>query len=66
MTTVERIAADDGRAMTAPSTLWQVDAADGQVVYRGPDLELANDIYAGSPGGHLFSAGAPLRPVGEA
>ncbi len=54
MTAAGSAVVDDGRPRPAPPTLWQVDGADGQVVYRGPDLDLANDIYGGSPGGHLF------------
>jgi hypothetical protein len=65
MTAVERIAADDGRARSVPSTLWQVDTADGQVVYQSPDLELANDIYGGSTGRHHFRTGTPFGPAGE-
>jgi hypothetical protein len=34
-------------------TGWQVEDADGDVIYRGADAELAHEIYHALPGGHL-------------
>jgi molybdenum-dependent DNA-binding transcriptional regulator ModE len=34
-------------------TGWQVEDADGDVIYRGTDAELAHEIYHALPGGHL-------------
>jgi hypothetical protein len=36
---------------------WEVDYPDGQVVYRGWDIELAEEIYhSAPPGSHLIPA----------
>jgi hypothetical protein len=42
---------------------WQVQDADGQVVYRGADLDLADDLRAHLPGGRLTPV--PARPPGS-
>jgi hypothetical protein len=44
----------------AASVGWEVDAADGSVVYLGTDITLADEIYRGlPPGAHLFRAPRP-------
>lgn len=37
--------------------LWCVKDDDGRCIYRGADLELADDIYGSTPGGHLIHEG---------
>jgi hypothetical protein len=41
---------------------WEVVDASGQVVYRGRDLGLADEIYLASPGGHLRETPGPGGP----
>jgi hypothetical protein len=44
-----------------PRSSWEVDDESGQAVYRGADLELAEEIYHGLPGvGHLFQVASPV------
>jgi hypothetical protein len=46
----------------APSA-WEVDDESGHAVYRGADLELAEEIYHSLPGtGHLFQVASPVTP----
>jgi hypothetical protein len=52
---------------------WEVDYPDGSVLYRGTDIELAEELYYAAPtGSHLVPAGpetpgtpGPLLPGGD-
>jgi hypothetical protein len=49
------------RAPMAAVNAWEVDDADGTAVYRGHDLELADELYGLlGPGAHLVPLAGPL------
>jgi hypothetical protein len=48
-------------AGSTPRSAWEVDDESGHAVYRGGDLELAEEIYHSLPGtGHLFQVASPV------
>jgi hypothetical protein len=45
----------------ASAAAWEVDDADGTVIYRGRDLELADELYGlQAPGAHLVPLAGPV------
>lgn len=59
----QKLAARETAAATAVLA-WEVDNPDGSVLYRGRDIELAEELYYAAPtGSHLVRAGAEISAI---